>query len=248
MLTVSAGYTRVRHEPRLQRLYSERRRRRGRLRRNLAGRRRRSTRRDRDGRRDLDRSAQHRRRRRGPEGRRHRRRQRGLEGRCRLPTWLCAHAARLVLSRGRGPVGMQGVELRSSNLQRRLLPRSGHGPPALLLPALVPEHVPVAASRQRLLVRAVRKPGSVPALPPVAIIPLGRPLLNGSCDLLGIESARATPAKLPSRSQTGLAPGGVCLAPLVTEGAVRSYRTVSASRRRRSILCCTFLRVPPTGR
>ena len=30
-----------------------------------------------------------------------------------------------------------------------------------------------------------------------------------------------------TRSRTGLAPGGVCRAPLVTEGAVRSYRTVS---------------------
>jgi hypothetical protein len=68
-------------------------------------------------------------------------------------------------------------------------------------------------------------------LPPVMVIPLGRPLPNGSCDQLGIESTRATPARrplrAPSRSRTGLAPGGVCLAPLVTEGAVRSYRTVS---------------------
>ena len=44
-------------------------------------------------------------------------------------------------------------------------------------------------------------------------------------------SARATPAKptlrMASRFRTGLAPGGVCLAPLVTEGAVRFYRTVS---------------------
>ena len=84
-----------------------------------------------------------------------------------------------------------------------------------------------APANETLLVRAVRKPGSVPALPPVMIIPLGRPLLDGSCDLLGIESTRATPARLPSRSQTGLAPGGVCLCPLLAEGAVRSYRTVS---------------------
>ena len=88
-----------------------------------------------------------------------------------------------------------------------------------------------ATPRKKLLVRAVRKPGSVPALPPVAIIPLGRPLLDGSCDQLGIGSARATPAGPPfrtaSRSRTGLAPGGVCRAPLVTEGAVRSYRAVS---------------------
>src|SRR4051812_26918940 len=83
------------------------------------------------------------------------------------------------------------------------------------------------ARHETPLVRAVRKPGSVPTLPPVVIIPLVRPLLDGSCDLLGIESTRATSAKFPSRFQTGLAPGGVYLAPLVTEGAVRSYRTVS---------------------
>src|SRR6478736_10060461 len=82
-----------------------------------------------------------------------------------------------------------------------------------------------------LLARAVRKPGSVPASPPVVVIPLGRPLPDGSCDQLGIDSARATPARSPLRAaarfRTGLAPGGVCRAPLVTEGAVRSYRTVS---------------------
>jgi hypothetical protein len=92
-----------------------------------------------------------------------------------------------------------------------------------------PRRAPAATSQatKKLLVRAGRKPGSVPTLPPVVIIPLGRPLLVGSCDLLEIESTRATPAKFPSRSQTGLAPGGVYLAPLVSEGAVRSYRTVS---------------------
>jgi len=37
-----------------------------------------------------------------------------------------------------------------------------------------------------LLARAGRKPGSVPAFPPVAVIPLGRPLPDGSCDQLGI--------------------------------------------------------------
>ena len=36
------------------------------------------------------------------------------------------------------------------------------------------------------LARAGRKPGSVPALPPVVVIPLGRPLPDGSCDQLEI--------------------------------------------------------------
>jgi hypothetical protein len=38
---------------------------------------------------------------------------------------------------------------------------------------------------------------------------------------------RGRPSRTHSRSRTGLAPGGVCRAPLVTEGAVRSYRAVS---------------------
>jgi len=65
------------------------------------------------------------------------------------------------------------------------------------------------------------------ALPRGGIIPLGRPLPDGSSDRLEIESTRAAPAEFPPRSRTGLAPGGVCRAPLVTEQAVRSYRTVS---------------------
>src|SRR5262249_2983432 len=36
------------------------------------------------------------------------------------------------------------------------------------------------------LARAGRKPGSVPAFPPAAVIPLGRPLPDGSCDQLAI--------------------------------------------------------------
>src|SRR5260370_8145023 len=101
-----------------------------------------------------------------------------------------------------------------------------------------------------LLAGAGRKPGSVPALPPVVIIPLGRPLPDGSCDQLGIESTRATPARLPSRSRTGLAPGGVCHAPSVSGGAVRSYRAVSPLpdpfRDRPSLPCFTLLPAPPT--
>ena len=65
------------------------------------------------------------------------------------------------------------------------------------------------------------------ALPRRGVILLGRSLPTGSSDRLEIGSTRATPAGLPPRSRTGLAPGGVCRAPLVTERAVRSYRTVS---------------------
>jgi len=51
----------------------------------------------------------------------------------------------------------------------------------------------------------------------------------------------------------GLAPGGVCRAAFVTEGAVRSYRTVSplppwANPQGRSLLCGTFPGVAPGGR
>jgi hypothetical protein len=87
---------------------------------------------------------------------------------------------------------------------------------------------PRASCQKVLLAEAGRKPGSVlPRRRGGDVIPLGRPLPDGSSDRLEIGSARATPAGLPPRSRTGLAPGGVCRAPLVTEEAVRSYRTVS---------------------
>src|SRR5687767_7218957 len=59
------------------------------------------------------------------------------------------------------------------------------------------------------------------------VIPLGRPLPGGSSDLLGtwFDAGRAG-GRIP-RSLFGLAPGGVCRAPRVTAGAVRSYRTIS---------------------
>jgi len=57
-----------------------------------------------------------------------------------------------------------------------------------------------AVESRVLLARAGRKPGSVPALPPAMVIPLGRPLPDGSCDQLEIESARATPAGHPAIS------------------------------------------------
>ena len=62
-------------------------------------------------------------------------------------------------------------------------------------------------------------------------------------------SARATPARptlrKATRSRTGLAPGGVCLAPLVSEGAVRFYRTFSPvpdALRRQAV--CSLLHFP----
>jgi len=42
------------------------------------------------------------------------------------------------------------------------------------------------APGENLPAGAGRKPGSVPTLPPVMVIPLGRPLPDGSCDLLEI--------------------------------------------------------------
>src|SRR5713101_7080734 len=87
----------------------------------------------------------------------------------------------------------------------------------------------------------------------VTVIPLGRPLLDGSSDLPGSlahragtrrffkGSARLAPAspshparavrlsplltQMPHPSLFGLAPCGVCHAPRITERAVRSYRT-----------------------
>src|SRR5215831_15334578 len=54
-------------------------------------------------------------------------------------------------------------------------------------------------------------------------IPLGRPLPDASRDLPGRQRGNAHAPSL-----FGLAPGGACLAAFVTEGAVRSYRTVSS--------------------
>ena len=100
----------------------------------------------------------------------------------------------------------------------------------------VRETPPAASRRRRERRRRVEKCPSLEvavsrvlfrALPRGGVIPLGRPLPDGSSDRLEIESTRAAPAGFPPRSRTGLAPGGVCRAPLVTERAVRSYRTVS---------------------
>ena len=90
----------------------------------------------------------------------------------------------------------------------------------------------------------------LPAYKPVpvplraAVIPLGRPLLDGSSDLPGSSQGRAVPPPL-----FGLAPRGVCNAGGITSAAVRSYRTISPLPRhanpkvhpsRRYIFCCTF--------
>src|SRR5271154_1598357 len=85
------------------------------------------------------------------------------------------------------------------------------------------------------------------------VIPLGRPLLTGSCNLPESRTERAAPSLL-----FGLAPHGVCPAGRITPSAVRSYRTISplppirarGPNRRRYIFCGTFRktrfeRVPP---
>jgi len=56
----------------------------------------------------------------------------------------------------------------------------------------------------------------------VVIIPLGRPLLDGSSDLPGSRAGRAAPPPL-----FGLAPRGVFPAGEIAPAAVRSYRTIS---------------------
>ena len=74
------------------------------------------------------------------------------------------------------------------------------------------------------------KPGSVPpAFADAAIIPLDRPLLDGSRDLPGrLGPARPCPGSLRGASSLfGLAPGGACHAASVAGDAVRSYRTLS---------------------
>jgi hypothetical protein len=73
------------------------------------------------------------------------------------------------------------------------------------------------------------KPGSVPALPPATIIPLGCRLPGTSSNQPGWSrpSAPLIARRLSLPSLFGLAPGGVCLATPVARRAVRSYRTLS---------------------
>jgi len=64
------------------------------------------------------------------------------------------------------------------------------------------------------------KPVSVPLR--AAVIPLGRPLLDGSSDLPESRAERVAPPLL-----FGLAPRGVCPARRITPSAVCSYHTIS---------------------
>jgi hypothetical protein len=94
------------------------------------------------------------------------------------------------------------------------------------------------------------KPVSVPLR--AMVIPLGRPLLDGSSNLPESRTERAAPPLL-----FGLAPHGVCPAGRIASPAVRSCRTFSplppieaSPARRRYIFCGTFRktrfeRVPP---
>ena len=59
------------------------------------------------------------------------------------------------------------------------------------------------------------------------VIHLGRPLLNASCDTPGRRRENSPVAHSNWPSLLGLALGGVYHAALVTESAVRSYRTLS---------------------
>ena len=84
----------------------------------------------------------------------------------------------------------------------------------------------------------------------VVTIHLGRRLPDGSCGLPGGRTHGR--AVLPL---FGLAPGGVCRATRVTPGAgallphrfTLTCAPARSRRHRRSALCCTFLRVAPTG-
>ena len=59
------------------------------------------------------------------------------------------------------------------------------------------------------------------------VIHLGRPLLNASCDTPGRRRENSPVAHSNWPSLLGLALGGVYHAALVTDSAVRSYRTLS---------------------
>ena len=98
------------------------------------------------------------------------------------------------------------------------------------------------------------KPGSVPPGPEgpnAAIIPLDRPLRDGSRDLPGpLRPTTALPsfaeATEGARSLFGLAPGGACHAVPVASDAVGSYPTLSPFPLRKEEVC--FLWRYPWGR
>jgi len=84
------------------------------------------------------------------------------------------------------------------------------------------------------------------------IIPLDRPLLDGSRDLPGhLGPSMVLPSCEGATSLFGLAPGGACHAVPVAGSAVRSYRTLSPlpePKFRRFALCGAIPRVTPGGR
>ena len=101
------------------------------------------------------------------------------------------------------------------------------------------------------------KPGSVPpAEADATIIPLDRPLLDGSRDLPGrlgpVKPCLAFPFENQgATSQFGLAPSGACRAVPVARSAVGSYPTLSplpTPKRRRFAFCGAIPRVTPGGR
>ena len=108
-------------------------------------------------------------------------------------------------------------------------------------------NAPRSALRRRQM---ADKPGSVLPLPRVMAIHLGRPLPDASSDLPE-RRPKDRPVRRTGRALLhGLAPGGVCPATTVTDGAVRSYRTLSPlpDRVGRFAFCGTFPGVAPAGR
>src|SRR5690348_6318028 len=85
----------------------------------------------------------------------------------------------------------------------------------------LPDYKPASVPRWGRLEPA-RRGGLKPTTTKVAVIPLGRSLLNGSSNLPGSRAGRAAPPPL-----FGLAPRGVFPASRITPAAVRSYRTFS---------------------
>ena len=86
------------------------------------------------------------------------------------------------------------------------------------------------ARRGKTRIGWIRRPVSRVLCRPLrdaAIIPLDRPLRDGSRDLPGSLSRRRPCLLRDAGSLFGLAPGGACHAALVTKVPVRSYRTLS---------------------
>ena len=141
--------------------------------------------------------------------------------------------------------------LKASNGRRSAIPRLWRNESPGRSVCSGPRGAASPRARVVLLARAGRKPGSVPTLPPVVVIPLGRPLPDGSCDQLEIESTRATPAGCPAISDRSCSRWGLPCPPRHRgRGALLPHRftLTVALRLRRSIFCCTVLRVTPTGR